>query len=626
MNTGNGAFAALATIAAAFSGLVAIPGQAATDGALLKAAGTNCVARPGSVARKDAGGWLEVTCDGSYGWPGVELKPADGGVWDLSGAGVVEVVVSNMGAQAELIAADVLPKGAPNRDRLPTRSSLVPPGGVRLISVPIADARLATDAPVALEQNHVRIPCVGVDLYDWRETAAIEIFQCQSGNLHPIHFAVLDVRTAFEAVRPIIVPAAEFFPFSDRYGQLRHLDWPGKIHSDGELAEARRREEEWLDANAAGPVPDLDRYGGWKGGPKLAATGFFRTEKVDGRWWLVDPEGHLFWSLGVTCVYAWTETRATGREKYFEWLPEKLNKSWMNDDMLVNFMTENLVRKYGEDWKTHFADTAHRRFRAWGLNTIGNWSHEYVWALRRTPYVATIDPSSTTKLDAVVKRYFGRTVPDVFSPQFAADVRARLAKLAEKIRDDPWCIGVFVDNEQNWGAPEDIPGVAEAYFSTVAAAMKEVLPNHLYLGCRFAVDNPEVWRAAARHCDVVSFNFYERRPTKDLPPDAEEKPIIVGEFHFGALDRGLLSSSCAWTFNQAERAQCFKDYVNACLDNPRYVGCHWFQYTDEALTGRYSDGESHNCGFVSVCDVPYPELVEACRQTASKMYSRRADR
>ena len=53
-------------------------------------------------------------------------------------------------------------------------------------------------------------------------------------------------------------------------------------------------------------------------------------------------------------------------------------------------------------------------------------------------------------------------------------------------------------------------------------------------------------------------------------------------------------------------------------------GCHWFQYTDQAMTGRYFDGEAYQVGFVSVTDTPYPELVEACRETASKMYSRRA--
>jgi hypothetical protein len=578
-------------------------------------------ARPGTTVREDAAGWLEVTCDGTYGWPGVELRPKDGGTWDLSRVGVVEVVVSNLGENVELIAADVFPKSAKNRDGLPSRCASVPPGTSRLISVQIADARVLTDVPVKLDGTNGKTGSAS-ELQNYRETAQVEVFQVQQGNLHPLHFAVLDVRTRFEAVKPVIVAATNFFPFCDRYGQFKHAEWPGKVHSDAELATARAAEEAWLAAHATSPIPDADQYGGWKGGPQLKATGFFRTEKVDGKWWLIDPEGHLFFSLGIACVYAWTESRVTGRENYFEWIPEKLGKSWRNDDMLADFLRENLARKYGADWKPHFAEMAQRRFRAWGINTIGNWSHEYIWALRRTPYVATIDPSTKARLST--RKGVGGA-RDVNSPQFALDVRGQLQKLAEKIKDDPWCIGVFIDNELPW-TPDDVPDVAEKYFSTIAAEVKAALPNHLYLGCRFMRFQADAWRAAARHCDVVSFNFYERHPTWDLPPDAVDKPIIVGEFHFGALDRGNLVGGCAVTFDQNERAQCFKDYVNACLDNPRYVGCHWFQYTDQAMTGRYFDGEAYQVGFVSVTDTSYPELVEACRETAAQMYRRRMGR
>ena len=579
-------------------------------------------ARPGSTVREDAAGWLEVTCDGTYGWPGVELRPLAGGTWDLSRAGVVEVVVSNLGENVELISAEVFPKNMKSGGTFPWRCASVPPGTSRLISVQIADARVVTDVPVELEGTKGKIGSAA-ELPDFSETPQINVCQVQQNNLHPLHFAVLDVRTRFEAVKPVVVAATNFFPFCDRYGQFKHTEWPGKVHSDAELLAARDAEEAWLAAHAASPIPDADQSGGWAGGPQLEATGFFRTEKVDGKWWLVDPEGHIFFSLGVTAVYAWTQTRVNGRENYFEWIPENLGKSWRNDDMLADFLAENLTKKYGADWKPHFADLTQRRFRAWGINTIGNWSHEYIWALRRTPYVVTIDPSSKNRMAIREKKGIGAAIPDVYSPQFAEDVRAQLQKLAEKVKDDPWCIGVFVDNELDWASPENIPEVAEKYFSTIAAEVKAAMPNHLYLGCRLVRFQPDAWRAAARHCDVVSFNFYERHPTWDLPPDAVDKPIIVGEFHFGALDRGHLAGGCAVTFDQDERAQCFKDFVNACLENPRYVGCHWFQYTDQAMTGRYFDGEAYQCGFVSVTDNPHPELVNACREIAAEMYYRR---
>src|SRR3974377_874049 len=46
----------------------------------------------------------------------------------------------------------------------------------------------------------------------------------------------------------------------------------------------------------------LDRYGGLLEGPVFGATGFFRTERRDDRWWLVTPDGHGFFSLGIDVV------------------------------------------------------------------------------------------------------------------------------------------------------------------------------------------------------------------------------------------------------------------------------------------------------------------------------------
>ena len=63
-----------------------------------------------------------------------------------------------------------------------------------------------------------------------------------------------------------------------------------------------RREPEAKDlAEHPGPE-DWDQYGGSLNGPQLKATGFFRTEKVNGKWWLVDPDGQLFFSHGMDCV------------------------------------------------------------------------------------------------------------------------------------------------------------------------------------------------------------------------------------------------------------------------------------------------------------------------------------
>ena len=46
----------------------------------------------------------------------------------------------------------------------------------------------------------------------------------------------------------------------------------------------------------------LSRYGGVLA-RKSGATGFFHPARIEGRWWLVDPEGCLFLHDGVASVH-----------------------------------------------------------------------------------------------------------------------------------------------------------------------------------------------------------------------------------------------------------------------------------------------------------------------------------
>ncbi|HEV2474836.1 MAG TPA: hypothetical protein VGS41_19320, partial [Chthonomonadales bacterium] len=164
------------------------------------------------------------------------------------------------------------------------------------------------------------------------------------------------------------------------------------------------------------------------------------------------------------------------------------------------------------------------------------------------------------------------------------------------------------------------------YFRIIRDALKAADPNHLYLGCRFAWRTPEAVEAAGEVCDVVSFNIYAPRldsPQWSFVQDLH-KPCIIGEFHFGALDRGMFHPGLVAAPDQKTRAAMYRDYVGSVLDNPDFVGCHWFQYLDEPLTGRYFDGENYNIGFVDVTDTPYPEMVAAARSIHARAYIRRA--
>ncbi|WP_426205516.1 beta-galactosidase [Pseudomonas sp. TWP3-1] len=110
----------------------------------------------------------------------------------------------------------------------------------------------------------------------------------------------------------------------DAYGQSTRSKWPEKVASDEQLKSAASKEQQqlktWL---AEREKSSLDKFGGWSKGPAFKASGFFRTEKRDGRWYLVTPEGHPFYSLGVNTVSPEVnQTFVAGREWMFESLPK----------------------------------------------------------------------------------------------------------------------------------------------------------------------------------------------------------------------------------------------------------------------------------------------------------------
>ena len=85
-----------------------------------------------------------------------------------------------------------------------------------------------------------------------------------------------------------------------------------------------------------------------------------------------------------------------------------------------------------------------------------------------------------------------------------------------------------------------------------------------------------------------------------------------------ADDAGLVHAA-----DQADRARMYLNYMESVAALPSMVGAHWFQYVDSPLTGRAFDGEGYNVGFVTVTDIPYPEMVDAARSFNARLYPKR---
>lgn len=461
----------------------------------------------------------------------------------------------------------------------------------------------------------------------------------------PIGSPTLEVRSIRLAKTSPGDAVLDGLPLVDELGQYVHDAWPGKAGSLEELQKSWREEEQTLAPGDFGLCP----YGGYAG-TKAEATGFFRVEQRGGRWWLVDPDGHLFLSQGADVIRPEMTTPAAGREAFFRERPprEVLPDRERDGDRGLSFLTWNLLRRFGVDWPSRWIDFTIRRMDAWGLNTVANWSDERLWEAKRKPYVVPLASWLTGEVS-----YLG--LPDVYSEGFAKEADERARRQCAPRRDDPWLLGYFPANEPPFPQKElqtaelilagpdtatraalrqwlvagdteerrrEFVGDAFArYVAITSEAVKRHDPNHLNLGMRSGGRPTAAEIRAARAFDVFSVNIYDDEVGAGRVKEIAEltgKPILVGEFHFGTPGRGM-AASLVQVRDQGERARAYRYYVENALAMPELVGTHYFQWADQPPTGRF-DGENYNIGLVDVTDRPYPDLVEALKETHRRLF------
>lgn len=650
----------------------------------------------------ETGDALRVVVGQSHKWPGVSFPFKDG--IDASTHGHLTFNLKNSGETTIGVRCriDSCPKGSEQTAQL-TRVHIISlnPGKSKEVRIPLVQ-HVDYEGIAPEDFFGMRgIPFFNEESMHLKNITQILCFVNQDQLPHT--FEVGTIRLVGKP-SPLAstTPPEKLFPFIDEFGQFKHKDWPGKTHSVEELVQLRKDEAKTLAANSR--PKSWNRYGGWRDGPKLEATGWFRTEKHQGKWTLVDPDGRLFFSSGIDGVTFKLGTIVNQRQRWFENLPldnpanaefyhpwkPNLKRSYFYNKSVraFSFHKYNAMRKYGSNWKQRFAEVCTQRLPAWGVNTLGNWASPDVYSLGKLPYVAYVRPDSRSVQGS--SGHWGK-FKDVFDPGFETSIRKQLKgkKLAQTV-NDPMCIGYFVDNEltfgddttmaaaslsspaeqaskqafvsdlkekyssvddlnKAWGtkhgswnalltstkepegngAREDMVAFnkkfVRTYFGTVKRVLKEIAPNHLYLGCRYGNSSPiipMVMQANAEFADVVSFNVYSRLLADKLPrlERAGDKPYLIGEFHFGALDRGMFATGLVQVADQKERAEAYTQFVTDCVEHPNIVGCHWFQFCDSPNTGRLWDHENYQIGFTDICDTPYAELIEASRKVGENLY------
>ena len=425
----------------------------------------------------------------------------------------------------------------------------------------------------------------------------------------------------------------------DRFGQWATKDWNGKVKSIEELQAAWQEEDKQLQT-ALFSDSEVSQYGGYKIS-KQKATGFFRTEKIDGKWWFVDPEGYLFLSVGSDCINASVRTATKDREFVFEHLQETTG--------FADFYRWNINKRYGDNPIPEWINTTAKRMNAWGMNTIANWSSRDMYNANKVPFVLSL-PGLQLQNGVM-------GLPDIYDPQYAADIDKSIGEMAQNYKNNPWLLGYFVGNEQPWPGQENILcdrifngedrpmkkeliswyekngntneskrafvyDTFDKFLGLVNKTLKKHDPNHLNLGMRFGGHTTnELLAITGKHFDVFSFNCYETRPSVDFMKRIDEMtglPIIIGEYHFGVPDRGM-AAGLVQVKDYRERGNAYRYYNELGYSHPSLIGAHWFQWIDQANTGR-NDGENYNIGIIDITDRPYPEMVNAMKETHKRLY------
>lgn len=482
----------------------------------------------------------------------------------------------------------------------------------------------------------------------------------------PINDPVIEIRSITLSVED---PGDQYLgtePVVDEFGQWNLGDYEGKIKTQEQLRKEWEAEENEVVATKVYRKVDsitgemlvrvvsidtynYSKYGGYLSA-KVKATGFFRTEKIDGKWWFVDPEGYLFLSVGVDCVNPGGGGNVLNLDKrrnmYKELPPAEIGNNPERPNS-ASFGTWNLFRRYGETYPEKSREMVVKRMDKWGLNTIANWSSPEVMKLNKKAFMLQL------RGIGIENGLMG--LPDVYDPGFAPKVDASCKSFVEPNRENPWLIGYFVGNEPSWldqesrlcsmildGKDKPIKTELKKYLAggdtperrkqfiydtfriflkTVDEVVKRYDPNHLNLGMRFGhVPDKEVQAICKDVFDVFSFNCYDLYPRKEFMDQILEGtglPMIIGEYHFGTVDRGMAQS--LWQVNsQKERGVAYRYYTERAYSHPGLIGTAWFQWSDQDFSGR-RDGENYNCGLVDVTDRPYQHMVEAMTETAKRL-------
>ncbi len=378
----------------------------------------------------------------------------------------------------------------------------------------------------------------------------------------------------------------------------------------------------------------LDQYGGIISDTRLTATGYFHTEKLNGRWFVIDPLGYPCYVTGLNhTVFAYSQSK---------------------------YQTAAMVRLFGTDEKWALSTTRWLK-KDLGFNVALGDDEDILGVeqgLATAIYVPGVGKyASSVGLNAstggTTDFLYNGTMP-VFDPAFVTYVNENTTKAVEVYANNNRILGFISDNELptadsiltdyltldptiaanhysyacawTWiteftgkkGSEIDIVKIDELsaevgidlrllfkgfvydrYFSVIQPAIKSVAPNHMYLGVRLLTGyqwGEWVGRFNGYWCDIMCINYYGEWeiPVEQINKFQKwtGKPFMITEFYAKGADAigadGKLfenTDGAGWTVkNQTERGYFYQNFTLRLLESKNCVGWLYFQYIDNDPT------------------------------------------
>lgn len=343
---------------------------------------------------------------------------------------------------------------------------------------------------------------------------------------------------------------------------------------------------------------------------------FFSIQKIKGRYFLIDPEGNKFFSIGLNHVDAAGLRYSNNSNIWFEKYENSMEK-WLKEGVRNDFLEWGFNTMGWNQEVVTLEKTNHRHSRSFT-------PEEYAWL--NLPYCHMLNFADFHQWEVEI-RY-----PDFFSNGFIewCDYVAR--DQASRLADDPNLIGYFyIDcptwihtrKDNRWKGPlfdperlkteagrKELFEIATQYYKVTHDAVRRYDKNHLIFGDRYEAKEPiadEVIKAAIPYVDALSFQHFS-------PPEA----IVATLKHwhnFSKLPTLVADASHSKRYKETgywyHTLDGYRQIYDLIKTEPSCIGYH--------LCGAYLENRARKKGLLNEKEKPYGDVIKMITEVNTEM-------